>query len=47
MLSLFFVPVVGPNLPNSSPQQGTILIDLLPDDPEYIMVEEQVRNLEY
>ena len=37
--------VVGPSLHNSLPQQGTILIDLLPDDPEYIMVEEQVRNL--
>lgn len=35
---------VGPNLHNSLPQQGTILIDLLPDDPEYIMVEEQMQS---
>ncbi|XP_029649365.1 poly [ADP-ribose] polymerase tankyrase-1-like [Octopus sinensis] len=31
-------------LQTTLPQQGTILIDLLPDDPEYIMVEEQMQG---
>lgn len=36
--------IVAPSVHNSLPQQGTILIDLLPDDPEYIAVEEQMQS---